>query len=278
MSVPLLNKTRHLCSSACFHIEKSAPAVFGRAVWISLPTAFPSHPCGHISLPLSLSPPARLWSCSSCQLLFFRNGCGSSWACKKDSYCCGFFFCLPGSQWAAQRRASIEGLSPCRTCGWLPCPPWTSASVVSVALKKKIRLSQILVVARDVLDLRCGLQTLSWDMWDLVPWPRVEPGPPALGVQSLSHWTTGEIPWWHLMSRMLPWALCGGGLGLIDGYLRTWLFRESPPACWPLFLIISFLPVYGELPWRNWCGTDHKALESSGHGRGNHGFGGKLRG
>ena len=26
-------------------------------------------------------------------------------------------------------------------------------------------------------------------MWDLVPWPRIEPRPPALGVQHLRHWT-----------------------------------------------------------------------------------------
>ena len=31
-------------------------------------------------------------------------------------------------------------------------------------------------------------------MWDLVPWPGIEPGPPALGEQSLSHWTTREVP------------------------------------------------------------------------------------
>ena len=31
-------------------------------------------------------------------------------------------------------------------------------------------------------------------MWDLVPWPGIEPGPPALGVRSLSHWTTREFP------------------------------------------------------------------------------------
>ena len=30
-------------------------------------------------------------------------------------------------------------------------------------------------------------------MWDLVPWPGIEPGPPALGVQSLSYWTTCEV-------------------------------------------------------------------------------------
>ena len=31
-------------------------------------------------------------------------------------------------------------------------------------------------------------------MWDLVPQPGIEPGPLALGGQSLSHWTTREIP------------------------------------------------------------------------------------
>ena len=31
-------------------------------------------------------------------------------------------------------------------------------------------------------------------MWDLVPWPGIEPGPPALGAQSLSHWTARETP------------------------------------------------------------------------------------
>ena len=31
-------------------------------------------------------------------------------------------------------------------------------------------------------------------MWDLVPRPRIEPGPPALGAWSLNHWTTREVP------------------------------------------------------------------------------------
>ena len=30
--------------------------------------------------------------------------------------------------------------------------------------------------------------------WDLVLWPGMEPGPPALGVLSLSHWTTRKDP------------------------------------------------------------------------------------
>ena len=36
-------------------------------------------------------------------------------------------------------------------------------------------------------DLSCG-------MWDLAPCPGIEPRPPALGAQSLSHWTTREVP------------------------------------------------------------------------------------
>ena len=31
-------------------------------------------------------------------------------------------------------------------------------------------------------------------MWDLVPWPGIEPRPPALGAQSLSHWPIREVP------------------------------------------------------------------------------------
>ena len=39
-----------------------------------------------------------------------------------------------------------------------------------------------------------GLCTLSWGLWDLVPWPGREPRPLALGTLSLSHWTTVEVP------------------------------------------------------------------------------------
>ena len=41
----------------------------------------------------------------------------------------------------------------------------------------------------------CDLWTISWSMWDLVPWPGTEPRPPVLGVQNLSHWTTREVPY-----------------------------------------------------------------------------------
>ena len=31
-------------------------------------------------------------------------------------------------------------------------------------------------------------------MWDLVPWPWIEPSPSALGALNLNHWTTREAP------------------------------------------------------------------------------------
>ena len=34
---------------------------------------------------------------------------------------------------------------------------------------------------------------LSCSIWDLVPWPGIESRCPALGVRSLSHWTTREV-------------------------------------------------------------------------------------
>ena len=38
---------------------------------------------------------------------------------------------------------------------------------------------------------------LSCSMWDPVHWPGIEPWPPALAAQSLSHWATKEVPISH---------------------------------------------------------------------------------
>ena len=46
-------------------------------------------------------------------------------------------------------------------------------------------------------DLHCNMQNLfffSFCMWDLVSWPGLVPGSPALGVLSLSPWITSEVP------------------------------------------------------------------------------------
>ena len=51
-------------------------------------------------------------------------------------------------------------------------------------------LHHVLVVAHGIFNLCCGILTLSCGMWDLLPWPVIEPGPPAWGGQSLNHWIT----------------------------------------------------------------------------------------
>ena len=45
-----------------------------------------------------------------------------------------------------------------------------------------------------VWTLSCGTQTLSCSMWDLVPWPRIKPGPLHFRECSLSHRTAREVP------------------------------------------------------------------------------------
>ena len=52
-------------------------------------------------------------------------------------------------------------------------------------------------LSRDTQDLGlcCGMRDLfSCGMQDLVPRPGIKPRPPALGVQSLSRWTSREAP------------------------------------------------------------------------------------
>ena len=46
---------------------------------------------------------------------------------------------------------------------------------------------------RDLLVAACRLLVAAC-MQDLVPWPGIEPRPPALGAWSLTHKTTKEVP------------------------------------------------------------------------------------
>ena len=58
-------------------------------------------------------------------------------------------------------------------------------------------------------------------MWGLVPWQRVEPRPPALGVWSLSHWTGREVPciWFFFL-------MCGSKNNIY--LLRLLSFKHIP--------------------------------------------------
>ena len=41
----------------------------------------------------------------------------------------------------------------------------------------------------------------------LVPWPGIEPMPPALGAWSLNHWTTREVPFPNFKLFILYWGI-----------------------------------------------------------------------
>ena len=73
----------------------------------------------------------------------------------------------------------------------------------------------VLVAARGIFS-PCSMQILSCAMWDLTPWPGLEPGPPTLGVWSLSHWITREVPN-QLKKKIYIYILsCMGCLYILD--------------------------------------------------------------
>ena len=63
--------------------------------------------------------------------------------------------------------------------------------------------------------------SLSCSMWDLVPWPGIEPGAPALRVWSLSHWTTREV--WAMTSCLVKVEEYQEGVRS-----RTWGLLQDP--------------------------------------------------
>ena len=74
------------------------------------------------------------------------------------------------------------------------------------------------------LGLTCGV-------WDPVLWPGVKPGPSALGVQSLSHWTTREV---HTLAfkdlihlHKLTYWLYGHKLPILNWYLQPKLWAPD---------------------------------------------------
>ena len=52
-------------------------------------------------------------------------------------------------------------------------------------------------------------------MWDLVPWPGIEPGSPTLGMQSLDHWTIRKV---YLFSLFLSTNVS------INFFWSLWIF------------------------------------------------------
>ena len=92
------------------------------------------------------------------------------------------------------QRRNLGCYSPCHNSSFPTCnqPPPSAGSTSYFYFYLFIWLWWVLVAACRIFS--CGMQTLGCSMWDLVPWPGFETGPPATGVCNLSHWATREVP------------------------------------------------------------------------------------
>ena len=69
---------------------------------------------------------------------------------------------------------------------------------------KLLQVFLFLTFSFPYLFLFLGHVAMSGSMQDRVPWPGIEPMPPALEVQSLNHWTIRED---HATSISVEWIL-----------------------------------------------------------------------
>ena len=133
-----------------------------------------------------------LWFLSSASYSFLSTGLLPLCVCLVTQLC--LTLCKP------------HGLYPTRLlCPW-DCPGKNtrvgfhsllqSIFLTQVSNPGLLHYKQILYCMsyREVPELSCG-------MWDLVLWPGIKPGSPALGTWCLSHWTTRKFA---SLSRFIP--------------------------------------------------------------------------
>ena len=73
------------------------------------------------------------------------------------------------------------------------CPGCPTVTSVEDCLKKYIFFLLIYFLIWLYWVLVVAHRIFSWPTWDLVPWPGIERGAPALRAGSLSHWTAVEV-------------------------------------------------------------------------------------
>ena len=85
-----------------------------------------------------------------------------------------------------------QTVSP-QSTDWAVMKPWR----VGHFWRQQFTSPSSIILAALVLVAAHGL--FSCSMWNLVPWPGIEPRPPAWGAQRLSHWTTRKVPPLHFL-------------------------------------------------------------------------------
>ena len=73
-----------------------------------------------------------------------------------------------------------------------------------------------------------GLSYQMWalgcSIWDLVPWPGIEPGPSALEAQNLNHWTTRKVP--YVYFRLGKWCYTKSKFERFSYSSSKWVIKQ----------------------------------------------------
>ena len=98
---------------------------------------------------------------------------------------------LPPNTVSAQIHPGIHMPCGCPSFQWTPSPQlmlWAFTIIIpclSLIFFFSLWLRWVFIVSQGLSSpVACGI---------LVPWPGIKPRPPALGIQSLSHWTTRKV-------------------------------------------------------------------------------------
>ena len=121
-----------------------------------------------------------------------------------------------------------------------------------------IYLCQALVAACGIFS--CVMQTLRSSAWDLVPWPGTEPRAPALGAQSLSHWTSKEVPWRLSFKPFFPLSSSPSSTGCLC-VLRVCSCSAILTLCDPMDCFPPGPSVYGTSPGKDTGVGCHSLLQ-----------------
>ena len=125
------------------------------------------------------------------------------------------------------RQAYWSGL-PCPLPGDLPDSGVKFASPKSLMSPELAGGFFTTSASWEALIAACSIIFFSCDMWDLVPWPGIEPRPPALGAQILNHCPTRAVP---QLGYFFLFFFGGGGYFLVTlplySLLLILLWREG---------------------------------------------------
>ena len=129
---------------------------------------------------------------------------------KSPALACEFF--TTSTTWEALRRDEVA-----KVLGTIFQVPDFKVRATLSTLKKKKNCLYLAVLG------------LSWGMQNLVPQPGIELKGPALGMQSLSHWTTREVPMSEQCYLLRLWSpdalLAYVGSHHIEAHILFWFIK-----------------------------------------------------